>query len=156
MLDTQCKCLDEQQIAALPLRRSKKHGLEVLMVTSRDTKRWVMPKGWPMDGKKLWSAAEIEALEEAGATGFVGKVPIGAYHYVKRMGGKPDIACHVTVYPMVVEKLKKRWKERKERTRRWFDLRSAAKRVDEPDLVQLLLKLHSDKDFLPAKFAKRI
>ena len=55
------------QIAALPIMRDKSGRLRVLMVTSRETKRWVMPKGWTMDGKKPWAAAEIEALEEAGA-----------------------------------------------------------------------------------------
>ncbi|WP_051492152.1 NUDIX hydrolase [Roseivivax isoporae] len=159
MLDaTDCACRSEQQIAALPLRLSRKRGLEVLMITSRDTGRWVMPKGWPMDGKKPWTAVEIEALEEAGARGFVSKDPIGTYHYLKRMAEEADIPCHVTVYPMVVDHLKKVWKERRERKRRWFTVKSAAKRVHEPELADLLLRLAADEaaQRLPRSLRKRL
>ena len=145
-----CDCCE--QIASLPLRQNKE-SLEVLMVTSRDTGRWVVPKGWPMDGKKDWTAAEIEALEEAGAKGHIGKSPIGFYHYLKRMDGREDIPCHVTVYPMVVETLKKRWKERKERKRKWFSLKASAKRVDEEDLARLLKDLETSD--LPKQLRKR-
>lgn len=126
------------QIAALPLRWDKSGKLRVLMVTSRDTGRWVMPKGWLMDGKKPWQAAKIEALEEAGATGFVSDTPLGVYHYDKRLGRRESVRCRVTVYPMMVEKLKPRWKERKERRRHWFSAKKAAKLVDEKDLSALL------------------
>ena len=69
-----------QQIAALPMRWKKDGTFQVLMVTSRETKRWVMPKGWTMDGKKPWTAAEIEALEEAGAAGYYGRQGVGPHH----------------------------------------------------------------------------
>ncbi|WP_425038304.1 NUDIX hydrolase [Primorskyibacter sp. S187A] len=130
-----------QQIAALPVRWDKKGRLRVLMVTSRDTGRWVMPKGWLMDGKKPWHAAKIEALEEAGAVGFVSDQPIGTYHYKKRLSDGSKLRCEVTVYPMIVEKLKKRWKERKQRRRHWFSFSKAAKLVNERDLTDLLTKL---------------
>ena len=136
------------QIAALPLRKTKGKEFEVLMVTSRDTGRWVMPKGWEMDGKKPWSAAEIEALEEAGALGYISKKSIGTYEYGKVLDDGDVLPCRVTIYPMVVDKLKRRWKERKERKRRWFSLKAAAKRVHEPDLAELLLSL-SDKEKAP-------
>ena len=74
-----------QQIAALPVCSDVNGKLRVLMVTSRDTGRWVMPKGWLMDGKKPWRAAEIEALEEAGATGFISHHAIGTNSYPKRL-----------------------------------------------------------------------
>lgn len=130
-----------KQIAALPVHWDKDRKLRVLMVTSRDTGRWVMPKGWLMDGKKPWHAAKIEALEEAGAVGFISDTPIGRYHYSKRMGSGRKVRCAVTVYPMFVDKLKRRWKERKERTRHWFSLRKAAKLVKEPELTDLLIDL---------------
>ena len=76
-----------RQIAALPVHWDRKGRLRVLMVTSRDTGRWVMPKGWLMDGKKPWRAAKIEALEEAGAVGFVSDKALGRYHYEKRLTG---------------------------------------------------------------------
>lgn len=129
-----------EQIAALPVHRDKKGRLRVLMVTSRDRGRWVMPKGWKMDDKKDWQAAKIEALEEAGAVGFVSDKAIGTYHYDKRLENGRAIPCEVTVYPMIVEKLERRWKERKERKRRWFSFGKAAKLVDEPELSDLLKK----------------
>lgn len=130
-----------KQIAALPVHWDKKGKLRVLMVTSRDRGRWVMPKGWTMDGKKPWQAAKIEALEEAGAVGYVSDQAIGTYHYKKRLAKGRSVPCRVTVYPMVVEKLKRRWKERKERKRHWFSLGKAAKLVDEPELTELLREL---------------
>ncbi|SIO02305.1 hypothetical protein SAMN05444722_0145 [Rhodovulum sp. ES.010] len=129
------------QIAALPMRRDEKGVLYVLMVTSRGTGRWVMPKGWRMDADKPWRTAEIEALEEAGAVGRVGTEPIGRYVYDKILDDGTALPCEVEVFPMLVEKLKRSWKERHERTRRWFKAKAAAKRVDEPDLAALLRAL---------------
>ncbi|WP_299609937.1 NUDIX hydrolase [uncultured Tateyamaria sp.] len=129
------------QIAALPVRWDKKGRLRVLMVTSRDRGRWVMPKGWTMDGKKPWQAAKIEALEKAGAVGFVSDQAIGIYHYHKRLAKNRSVLCRVTVYPMIVDRLKRRWKERKERKRHWFSLGKAAKLVDELELTHLLRDL---------------
>ncbi|MGV6849469.1 MAG: NUDIX hydrolase [Marinibacterium sp.] len=133
------------QIAALPVHWDKSGKLRVLMVTSRDTGRWVMPKGWLMDGKKPWRAAEIEALEEAGAVGFISKEAFGIYHYDKVLGPDRHVRCRVTVYPLMVDRLKRRWKERKERTRHWFSLKKAARLVDEPELTDLLLRLTDSK-----------
>ncbi|MDF0598528.1 NUDIX hydrolase [Psychromarinibacter halotolerans] len=130
-----------EQIAALPLRYSGKGELQVLMVTSRETGRWVMPKGWTMDGKKPWAAAEIEALEEAGAKGRISRRAIGDYHYDKVLDDGSTVLCRVRVYPMIVQKLKRDWKERKQRKRRWFSARSAAKSVHEPELSELLRRI---------------
>ncbi len=138
-----------EQIAALPLR-FEGNKPRVLMVTSRETRRWVMPKGWTMDGLKDWHAAKIEALEEAGAKGWVADQKIGSYIYNKRLSDGSKLKCKVTVYPMLVEKLKRNWKERGERRRHWFSLRRAAELVDEKDLAELLMKLN-DK---PKKQAK--
>ena len=137
---------DARQIAALPIRWDQTGKLRVLMVTSRDTRRWVMPKGWLMDGKKPWHAAEIEALEEAGAVGVISHRPIGADRYKKRMSAGRSIICRVTVYPMIVDKLKKRWKERAERKRHWFSLRKAATLVEEEELSEILKELARQPD----------
>ncbi|MBN2906181.1 MAG: NUDIX hydrolase [Rhodobacteraceae bacterium] len=126
------------QIAALPVRWDDKGALYVLMVTSRGTGRWVMPKGWTMNGKTPWQAAEIEALEEAGAVGHVGTDPIGRYCYDKILPDGTALPCEVEVFPMLVRTLKRDWKERRARKRRWFTARQAAKRVDEADLACLL------------------
>lgn len=137
-----------EQIAALPVYWDDKGKLRILMVTSRETRRWIMPKGWTMNGKKDWQAAKIEALEEAGAVGFVSDKRIGTYLYKKRLGKGRTVRCHVTVYPMIVDKLKPRWKERKERKRHWFSLAKAAKLVDEPQLKDLLRSLAKNSDLL--------
>jgi 8-oxo-dGTP pyrophosphatase MutT (NUDIX family) len=133
-----------EQIAALPIRWDAKDQVKVLMVTSRGTGRWVMPKGWEMDGKKPWHAAEIEALEEAGAKGHVGHEIIGSYRYGKVLDDGSVKPCIVRVYPMFVDKLKRDWKERAERTRKWFTPKAAAKRVDESELSDLLMTLHKN------------
>lgn len=133
--------VEAYQIAALPIRWDKNGKLRVLMVTSRDRGRWVIPKGWLMDGKKPWRAAEIEALEEAGARGYIATRSIGHYHYDKRLSGRKRVRCRVTLYPMVVEKLKRRWKESHERKRHWFSPRKAAKLVEEKELSRLLRDL---------------
>jgi len=134
-----------KQIAALPLRRNKRGKLEVLLVTSRDSGRWLAPKGWTMEGKKPWRAAQIEALEEAGAKGDIAREKIGVYRYIKRMGGNVRVPCKVSVYPMHVEKLKKNWPERSERKRKWFKLKKAAKLVAEPELKAMLRSLRKPK-----------
>ena len=66
------------QVAALPVK-GKPGKYRVLLVTSRETRRWIIPKGWPMKGRKDHEAAAQEALEEAGVTGHVHKHPMGAY-----------------------------------------------------------------------------
>jgi 8-oxo-dGTP pyrophosphatase MutT (NUDIX family) len=130
-----------QQIAALPMRWTQSGNLRVLMVTSRGTGRWIVPKGWTMDGKKPWRAAEIEALEEAGAEGYISTQALGSYHYAKVLNDGSQLWCRVRLYPMIVEQLNNNWKERRDRTRRWFGVQGAARRVDEPELQQLLLSL---------------
>lgn len=137
------------QIAALPLRLDDNGKLSVLMVTSRETKRWVMPKGWRINEHKPWETAKVEALEEAGALGDVSDAPIGVYHYEKHLSARKSVTCHVTVYPMMVDKLKSSWKERDQRKRRWFGLRQAAKLVNEPELAALL----NDLQLRPARHA---
>lgn len=129
------------QIAALPIRWTESGKLRVLMVTSRDTRRWVMPKGWTMDGLKPWAAAAVEALDEAGAEGHVSTTKIGEYRYEKILDDGSRLPCVVQVYPMIVKRLKRTWKEKHERERRWFSPKAAASRVDEPDLAELLRKL---------------
>ncbi|KIT16502.1 hypothetical protein jaqu_17300 [Jannaschia aquimarina] len=108
------------------------------MITSRDTGRWVVPKGWTMKGVRPWAAAAIEALEEAGAKGHIAKDVLGTYSYDKRLDDGDTVSCEVDVYPMIVEKLKSDWKERDERVRRWFGVEKAADLVDEDELADLL------------------
>lgn len=125
------------QIAALPWRHGKK-GLEILLISSRETKRWVIPKGWPMKGRKPHAAAAQEAKEEAGLLGKIVKEPIGHFHYVKNMSDGTAQLCRVDVFPLEVEKQRKSWPERDQRITRWFLLEEAAELVREPELIALI------------------
>jgi 8-oxo-dGTP pyrophosphatase MutT (NUDIX family) len=71
------------QYAALPFRRRNDSRTEVMLVTSRGTGRWIIPKGWPMKRKAPYAAAAREALEEAGVVGQIGKEPIGSFSHKK-------------------------------------------------------------------------
>ncbi len=124
------------QYAALPFRQKPQR--EVMLVSSRETKRWVLPKGWPMKGLKPHAAAAQEALEEAGVVGRVAKTALGSYHYVKKMRNGAAILCRVDVYPLEVQRQMKNWREREERITRWFTIEQAAEAVREPELAKLL------------------
>jgi len=126
------------QYAALPFRRGPER-LEILLVTSRETHRWIIPKGWPMKGKAPHAAAAREALEEAGVVGKVGKEAIGAYHYVKRLKNGAPLDCVVDVFPLAVARQRKQWPEQGQRTAHWFSVEDAAEAVDEPELRALIL-----------------
>ena len=126
-----------KQFAALPYRTSRKGTVEVLLVTSRDTGRWVIPKGWPMKKHAPHVAAAIEAYEEAGVVGRPSKSALGRYTYDKQVA-TDFIPCRVTVYPLEVERLEESWPEQEERKRAWFDAAEAAGKVQEPDLQALL------------------
>lgn len=130
-----------EQIAALPLRWNDDNKVEVLMITSRDTGRWVVPKGWTMKDVKPWAAAAIEALEEAGAKGHIAREVFGTYRYDKMMDDGTAQPCRVRVYPMIVDNLKNDWKEKGQRIRKWFPLSEAADLVDEPELADMLSSL---------------
>ena len=126
-----------KQVAALPYRKRGK-GVDVLLITSRETKRWVIPKGWPMKGKKDWDAAATEAFEEAGIEGTIGRKSIGTYHYVKRkLSG--DLDCKVIVYPLEVKTELKIWPEKAERKRRWFSAEAAAAVVTDDGLDAIII-----------------
>lgn len=128
------------QVAALCLRvRDGK--TRVLLITSRDTGRWVIPKGWPMRGRSLPGAAEQEAWEEAGAKGKIDKEPSGAFHYEKRLDSGLCMPTDVVVFPMRVETLSKSYPEAQQRKRKWFAPKEAAKLVDEEGLQEILRKL---------------
>jgi 8-oxo-dGTP pyrophosphatase MutT (NUDIX family) len=124
------------QYAALPYR--VRDGIELLLITSRESGRWVLPKGWPMKGRTAHAAAAREALEEAGLKGKVGKRALGAYSYGKRLSNGAVLACTVTVYPLAVQRQVKRWPEKGQRSFGWFSPSEAANRVNEPELATLI------------------
>ena len=126
-----------RQYAALPYR--DREGLEVLLLTSRDSRRWIIPKGWPMVGKTPHAAAAREAVQEAGVVGRVSKRSIGEFQYIKWLKNGAPLQCRVDVFPLKVAKQRTHWREQKERTVHWFSPREAAGLVEEPDLSDLIL-----------------
>ncbi|MCB6178838.1 NUDIX hydrolase [Rhodobacter sp. Har01] len=111
----------------------------VLLVTSRDTGRWIIPKGWPMAGFVPAMAAAQEAWEEAGVEGRVDGASLGVYSYLKLRPAAKDVTCAVEVFPLRVDRLQRRYPERGERRRKWFAPEKAARKVGEPELRALIL-----------------
>lgn len=128
------------QLAALCWTEGK-DGTKILLITSRDTGRWVLPKGWPMADRSHADAALTEAWEEAGVTGTVDGPPLGRYSYDKVLSREADLSlhCDVEVYPLLVAKLARKYPEHRQRQRKWFSPEKAARKVDEPELQQLIL-----------------
>jgi 8-oxo-dGTP pyrophosphatase MutT (NUDIX family) len=128
------------QYGALPYRAGD-DGLKVMLVTSRETKRWVIPKGWPMKDRKPHVAAKREAFEEAGVRGQIGKRPIGTFEYPKRLKSQATVTCKVEVFPLKVREEAETWPERGEREGRWFSPDEAAGVVAEAELRAIIRKL---------------
>lgn len=125
------------QFAAL-CWRARGDRVQVLLVTSRGTGRWIIPKGWPADGMTPAEAAQREAWEEAGVIGRVQDQCLGVYSYDKVIEGKPSLPCLVMVFPVRVTALAGTYPEVGERRRKWFSPRKAAQKVAEPELARLL------------------
>lgn len=125
------------QYAALVWRR-RKGQVEVLMVTSRETRRWIIPKGWPMKTRLPHEAAAREAFEEAGVEGKPLETSLGAYHYDKLLKSGETRHCAVDVFPMKVVKTLEKWPEKGQRDRKWFPAEEAAGLVAEPELTEII------------------
>ncbi len=123
-------------MAALCWRRAP--ALEVLLVTTLRTHRWILPKGWPMSGITSAQAAAFEALEEAGIAGEASGEPIGRYHYMKVKKGR-EVPCSVDVYAIEVRRQMRSWPEQGDREAVWLPVAEAAERVSEPELRDILL-----------------
>ncbi|MEM1129904.1 MAG: NUDIX hydrolase [Pseudomonadota bacterium] len=120
--------------------RYQKGKPQVLLITTRGTGRWIVPKGWPMPGESPSSAAAVEAYEEAGVEGRVHPVCLGIYSYTKIIDDKPDLPCVVALYAVRVSKLLNRFPEKHQRKRKWVSPKRAAAMVDEPELRAILAK----------------
>jgi len=128
-----------QQVGALPIRWNGDEPT-ILLVTSRETRRWIIPKGWPMRNLSNAKAAAREALEEAGVRGRVQPKPIGSYRYLKRF---PDTAeeCKLTIYLLEVEAELPTFEEMDERRRAWFTFAEAMDQADDAGLRDILRDL---------------
>ena len=137
-----------RQIAALPYRNvggGLRAPVQVLLVTSRESGRWVIPKGNFANTVSPHSAAAQEAEEEAGVRGAVCPTPLGTYRYRKRKGSGAALMADVEVFPLAVSEELADWKEMKQRERRWFNLSEAANAVEEPDLRDLIRSFNSSE-----------
>ncbi len=124
------------QVAALCWRQSST--LEILLVTTLRSRRWILPKGWPEDGITLAQSAANEALEEAGVFGEVAPEPVGRYHYLKEKSGSA-LPCAVDIFPLFVTGQHHSWPEKGDREIAWLPAERAAARVVEPGLRRILL-----------------
>lgn len=129
-----------RQVAAIPFRLNARGDVEVMLVTSRTTRRFIVPKGWPMKGKSGRKAATIEAREEAGVLGKTLKEPAGTYSYWKRLANR-FVRVDVIVYLLEVTEELADWQEAKRRQRAWLPAADAATLIDEPDLSTLVANL---------------
>jgi 8-oxo-dGTP pyrophosphatase MutT (NUDIX family) len=134
------------QYGALPYRFTRDAALEVLLVTTRQTKQWIIPKGWPIKGLKPAKSAAREAFEEAGVRGKVGGKSLGFFAYDKLLDESGVRAiCEVRVFPLLVTRQSEVWPEVEQRTVQWVEPGRAASLIKEPELKKLI-----------AAFAKRI
>lgn len=140
-----------RQVAALCWRHSPRRPsqLEVLLITSLNSKRWILPKGWPEAELSPAENAAREAFEEAGVTGKVEAQPIGSYHYLKAKRDGGGMPCSVDVFALAVTKQLDDWPEKNARELAWVPVEHAMMQVSEPGVRQIL------KDFrkrqVPAK-----
>lgn len=128
------------QAGALCLRNGPS-GKEVLLITSLTTKRWIIPKGWPMEDRTLGEAAQQEAWEEAGVVGKLYDASLGSFSYRKIMKRGIPVACSCEVFRIDVDHLEDDWPEKGRRERVWVSLAEAAEMVDEPELSRLLRRI---------------
>ena len=136
-IDTKQKRNARSQFGALCYRITDEK-IQVLLITSRRTQRWILPKGWPENGMTPGESAANEAMEEAGVSGAINERPLGVYYYEKTVENGENYPCIVTIYAL---KVKKKWvdyQEKSERRRKWFSQKGAAKRVLEPGLALLI------------------
>ena len=134
------------QYGALPYRFTPDAALEILVVTTRRTRRWIIPKGWPIKGLRPPKAAAREAFEEAGVTGRVGVKPIGTFTYEKALDeAGVEATCEVKVYPLLVKRQLEVFPESEQRMLQWVDPARAVALIKEPGLKKLI-----------AAFAKRL
>jgi 8-oxo-dGTP pyrophosphatase MutT (NUDIX family) len=127
------------QYGALPYRFTQDAALEVLLVTTRGTRRWIIPKGWPIKGLRPAKSAAREAFEEAGVTGRIGAKPVGLFTYDKLVDeAGAQTTCEVKVYPLLVKRQSEVWPESQQRTTQWVEPSRAIAMIKEPDLKKIL------------------
>jgi 8-oxo-dGTP pyrophosphatase MutT (NUDIX family) len=127
-----------KQFGALPYRNDDDGTLRILLITSRDTRRWIIPKGNPISGLRPYETAAREAFEEAGVSGAIERVAVGAFTYSKRCKDGRRRSAQVSVYPLAVTQVAQAWPEQHERDKCWFEAHDAVDAVDEESLRHLI------------------
>lgn len=135
--------LHNAQYAALPFRRSN-GSIEILLITSRGSGRWIIPKGWPVPGMNPSEAAAHEAMEEGGVIGRVNESPSGQYSYQKRFPDGSCSPCIVDVFVLEVRSQLNHWPEKYQRLTKWVSAQEAAALVHEPELSKVIEALAKD------------
>lgn len=128
-----------EQYGALPYRHEADGEVRILLVTSRETGRWIVPKGNRVEGKTPSESAQLEAYEEGGVEGEIAPEPIGHYRYVKQRRSGSVTPANVMIFPMRVTRQLGDWPEKGEREARWFSIADAAASVAERSLRYLIL-----------------
>jgi 8-oxo-dGTP pyrophosphatase MutT (NUDIX family) len=127
------------QYGILPYRFTETGSLEVLLVTTRQTRRWIIPKGWPIKGLRPPKSAAREAYEEAGIRGTVRAKSLGVFSYEKGLEENScTVPCEVRVFPMIVKRQLNTWPEARERQARWFEASKAASVIKNDSLRALI------------------
>ncbi|TPE53669.1 NUDIX hydrolase [Amaricoccus solimangrovi] len=143
------------QVGAICFRRAGK-GVRIMLITSRDTGRWVIPKGWPTrKHSEAWAAAR-EAYEEAGILGTVSEKSIGFYTYRKGVKGGLSMPCVVRVYPLEARERLRHYPETGQRRVKWFKRGKAARKVRDPELARILREFDPDRRGKPPRMPKFI
>lgn len=132
------------QYGVVPVRRTAEGAVEVLLITSRDTRRWVVPRGNPISGKGPAESAAQEAYEEAGIIGPVEPAGIGHYSYEKRRRLGMTVPATVHLFRMEVAEERDDWPEKRQRERRWFPAEEAAAAVHEAELARIIRRTSRD------------
>ena len=133
-----------KQYAALPYT-VRDGELLVMLVTSRETSRWVVPKGWPEKNMKGPQVAAQEAFEEAGLIGEIARKPYASFLYSKRVSETKRKRCRVEVFLFAVHQELDDWPEKHERKREWMTPAQAAMSVAEAGLIELFLGLRLEE-----------
>jgi len=136
------------QVGALPLRLHADGFVEVMLVTSRESPRWMIPKVWPAPGLPAHEAALREARDEAGLVGTIMPEPFGYFTYDKRLTSGLVLPCRVAVHLLHVTGQLERWRERGQRDAAWLTSREAARRVCNLSLQRLIARAGRSPELL--------
>ena len=142
------------QYGALPYRFTPMAALEILIVTTRQSRRWIVPKGWPIKRLTPSKSAAREAFEEAGVRGKIGAKPFGNFRYKKAADANgADVDCEVQVYPLLVRRQSATWPEAGQRVVQWVDPEKAISLIREPELKSIVAKFASAPPLWRAKYS---